>query len=238
MESTTGTKESPPQSPKRYVRRGLDVAILIAGLVVLLVSSVLVKDGVSSWEEQLFRWVNELSDAIYPVIYPFMQYGTFITIPVLAVVAFVCGYRRLALVFIVSGVGIYLLAKVVKSVVERERPRVLLDHVIEHGAGQESLGFPSGHAAVAGALAVAVIGYLSWRWVLASFVLAGIVCFGRVYIGAHFPLDVIAGFAMGAAMAALVHLIMGVPVDRSVHAAPLWRWRREEPLPEVASPSM
>ncbi len=238
MESTMGTERSAPQPTKRFVRRGSDVAILVAGLLVLLVSSVIVEDGLSSWEAQLFRWVNELASGIYPVIYPFMQYGTFITIPVVTVIAFVCGYRRLALVFVVSGVGIYLLAKVVKIVVERERPRFLLDNVIEHGAGQQSLGFPSGHAAVAGALAVAVIGYLSWRWVLASFVLAGVVCFGRVYIGAHFPLDVAAGFAMGAAMAALVHLVMGVPADRSLHAAPLWRRRPRDDLPEVPSPAM
>jgi membrane-associated phospholipid phosphatase len=213
------------------------VVILIVGLLILVLCATVVENDLTSWESQLFRWVNELSASIYPAIYPFMQYGTFITIPLVALIAFVCGYRRLALVFVVSGVGIYLVAKLVKVVVERERPRFLLGSVVEHGAGQESLGFPSGHAAVAGALAVALIGYLSWRWVLASFGLAAVVCFGRVYVGAHFPLDVVAGLAMGAAMAAVVHLVMGVPIDRSVHAEPLWRRRREYRLPEVPSPS-
>ncbi len=81
METTIDTRESAPRPDKRYERRGLDVAIAIAGLLVLLVSSVIVEAGLSSWEAQLFRWLNELPAGIYTVIYPFMQYGTFITIP-------------------------------------------------------------------------------------------------------------------------------------------------------------
>jgi membrane-associated phospholipid phosphatase len=144
-----------------------------------------------------------------------MQYGTFATIPVVAAIAFACGQRRLAVVFLVSGVGIYVIARVVKVIAERDRPMELLGTIVSHGPTQTGAGFPSGHAAVAGALAFAVIGYVSRPWVIASFVLAAVVVFGRVFIGAHFPLDVLAGFALGAAAAATVHLVWGVPERRT-----------------------
>jgi glycosyltransferase 2 family protein len=91
----------------------------------------------------------------------------------------------------------------------------VLGNAVSHGPTQTGAGFPSGHAAVAGALAFAVIGYLSRPWIIASFALAAIVLFGRVYIGAHFPLDVLGGFALGAAAAATVHLVWGVPDRRT-----------------------
>jgi membrane-associated phospholipid phosphatase len=64
--------------------------------------------------------------------------------------------------------------------------------------GADSLGYPSGHAAVAAALTVVVSAHLSVRWVIAALALGGIVLFGRRYVGAHLPLDVIGGAALGA----------------------------------------
>jgi undecaprenyl-diphosphatase len=116
-------------------------------------------------------------------------------------------------------VGIYLLAKVVKEITERARPMELLGDAVAHGPTQTGAGFPSGHAAVAGALAFAAVGYLSRRWIIASFALAAIVLFGRIYVGAHLPLDVVGGFALGAAAAAIVHLAWGVP-ERNEDPAP------------------
>lgn len=63
--------------------------------------------------------------------------------------------------------------------------------------------FPSGHAttAFAGAVVVAVA---VPRLAVPSFVLAAAVAYSRVYVGVHYPLDVIAGAALGTAVAATV----------------------------------
>ncbi len=161
----------------------------------------------------MFRWANELPDALRPAVWPLMQYGTFITIPLLTVIALGLGRWRLALAIAMSGVGVYLLAKVVKGWVERGRPGALLDGVeMREVFGEGSLGFPSGHAAVAAALTVVAFAYLGRRWIAVALTLAGIVAFGRMYVGAHLPLDLIGGFALGVVAASAINLVMGVPV--------------------------
>ena len=70
-------------------------------------------------EETLFRKVNGLPESLFPLIWPLMQYGTFITIPLLALVAFAFRRWRLGLAMLVAGVGVYLVAKVLKEVVSR-----------------------------------------------------------------------------------------------------------------------
>ena len=189
--------------------RRWNLAVLCVSSVVLVVTTLVARAALTSVEVTIFRAVNDLPQAVYTVVWPFMQYGTFVTIPALAVVALLFRRYRLALSLALAGVGVYLLALVVKQIVERGRPDALLAGVEERevfGAG--SLGFPSGHAAVAAALTVVVAAHLSVRWMIAALVLWTIVVFGRIYVGAHLPLDVIGGAALGAVAGSAVNLIV------------------------------
>jgi undecaprenyl-diphosphatase len=196
-------------------RRTVDLVLLIAGSVVLAASMAAAASGSpSDLEIRVFRWANDLPDAIRPLVWPLMQFGTFITIPLLTLVAFAFRRWRLGIAMAVAGVGVYLLAKVVKGWVERGRPGALLDGVqMREVFGEGSLGFPSGHAAVAAALTVVVAAYLGHRWLAIGLALAAIVLFGRMYVGAHLPLDLVGGFALGVVAASATNLILGVPAS-------------------------
>jgi undecaprenyl-diphosphatase len=76
-------------------------------------------------------------------------------------------------------------------VYEDPRPLVGLPH---------SGAFPSGHAASAFAAAT-VIAWASRRLAVPAYLLAALVAWSRVYVGVHWPLDVIGGAALGTLVA-------------------------------------
>jgi membrane-associated phospholipid phosphatase len=198
----------PKSSVRERGRVEWNLVVLGVASILLLVASIAAKAQLSTLETRLFRLVNELPDAIRTFIWPLMQYGTFITIPIVSVIALLLHRYRLALALALAGVGVYLLALVVKQIVERGRPGALLTGVEQREVfGEDSLGFPSGHAAVAAALSVVVAAHLSMRWTIAALALGTVVLIGRIYVGAHLPLDVIGGAALGAVAGSAVNLI-------------------------------
>jgi undecaprenyl-diphosphatase len=131
----------------------------------------------------------------------------------------------MALDITVVGVAAYLGAGIFKQIFERARPHQLLASVIVRGDSATGLGFVSGHAAVAAALATAAHPYLSPRGRRIVWILAFLVMVSRVYVGAHLPLDVIGGAGLGYAIGALMHLVLGAPEGHPM-PYPVRRMRR------------
>jgi len=79
------------------------------------------------------------------------------------------------------------------------RPHTVFPHALVLVAHSQDYSFPSDHAVMAGAVAAGVL--LTHRRLGTATVLAAVVmAFARVYVGAHFPLDVIVGLLLGAAV--------------------------------------
>jgi membrane-associated phospholipid phosphatase len=92
-----------------------------------------------------------------------------------------------------------LIALVLKTTVDRQRPYETvteIDPLLRAAVGNS---FPSGHAATSFAGAV-LLGHFFPRALPALLALAALVAVSRVYIGVHYPLDVLGGAALGAAV--------------------------------------
>ena len=97
--------------------------------------------------------------------------------------------------------------------VAEPRPYTALAHVELLVQRSGDFSFVSDHAAMAGAVATGLL-YVERRLGVFTWFAALVLAFARVYVGAHYPHDVVAGLALGAAV---------VVVGRTV-AQPLLRW--------------
>jgi undecaprenyl-diphosphatase len=110
-------------------------------------------------------------------------------------------WRRASVAAVLSaGLGLAV-GKVISELVDRARPFVADPHGVHlFAAHAADPGFPSDHATAAFAIATAI--FLRKRgWGIFALVLATILSVGRVALGVHYPTDVIAGAALGAAAA-------------------------------------
>ena len=204
-----------------YRRRRGDVVALVAGGVALAACFIVMGrvDRVPDAERSVFHAINDLPGWIGHVVEPVMQLGWYGSVLIAAVLAIAIGLLTkhpragavCGLAIGLSGTGAYLAARLAKHIVNRGRPASMLQEVRIRGAAPAGLGFPSGHSAVSTAIVLVVVPYLMWRWRWALLALPPVVAFARVYVGAHLPLDVVAGLAIGVMCASIVNLAFGVP---------------------------
>jgi membrane-associated phospholipid phosphatase len=118
------------------------------------------------------------------------------------------GHIRRAVFFVLAVGGSALLNLLAKAVYQRERPDLWLSIAPEH-----TFSFPSGHAMGSATLATAVVvlcWHTAWRWPALLIGVGFVLWVGasRVYLGVHFPSDILAGWAAAVTWVCAVTLIV------------------------------
>ena len=164
---------------------------------------------VSAREERLFRTINNMSPALRAPVWVVMQSGSLAAVPLAAAAAFPRN-RPTATALAIDGTAVWALCKLVKRVIRRGRPGHHLADVVIYGAAQRGAGFPSGHAAVATTLVAIGSRVLPRRAARVVWAVPVIVGASRQFVGAHLPLDVAGGAALGLSTGTLTNLVLDV----------------------------
>ena len=197
----------------RFAASRSDVIAVVAGLVVVAIGMVIVRNGtVPGWEKSMFHAVNDLPAWLYRPLWPFQQLGALAVGPVVAIIAALFRKFRLAICVLIATVAKLVVERAVKVFVSRQRPGTSIGHNV-HLRGDVTVSgesFVSGHAVLVAAIAGVVTPYLPGRWKVVPWIVVFMVMLTRVYVGAHNPLDVVCGAALGAAVAGVINIASGV----------------------------
>ncbi len=218
--------------PSRQFSAAALIMVICAGLVYWELGFGLLNDVGFAWDESIMLALYSLRQPWLNAFFLFITRSgdVLIVIPVLAILAYLWrrSERITAVLYLVSVITFPLISLVIKNDFARPRQEIIPPLTIEH-----TYSFPSGHSltatAVYGFAAVLlwqrgqrVLALLSGFWVF-------MIGLSRVYLGAHYPSDVLASYAAGTIM-----LIIILYIDKRLNA---WNDRRRSLNEDNYAPS-
>ena len=212
-----------PTRPARVP--GARAAGLLAGVGVVLfgASALLVKTGATGWDVSLFRIFNQVPPAAASVLTPLSRLflPVSITIVVLLTVVYLLARNRSVLpvaVAVVAAGAAWVLANVAKVIADRPRPYLVTADAVLRQHPAHGTSFPSSHTAVTLAVAIALVPFLARPLAAVGIGYAVLVGWSRVYLGVHYPLDILAGAGIGMAAGGAVLLALRALLRRAGQA--------------------
>lgn len=139
-----------------------------------------------------------------PFFYLITQLGSSLTLTALGALAAIFGRNRLKAFGIVLLIGMLMaipLIDDVKDIVKRPRPESAIYY---YPLINNNYSFPSGHALSIFLAATLLGAYFGLRFYAAGYVMAAAVSLSRLYLGVHYPSDILGGAVIGIAMGELL----------------------------------
>jgi membrane-associated phospholipid phosphatase len=191
-----------------FAQRALMIMLFIFAMIVL---SLLWSVG-----QRLDTWVFLLINlrGYHPkwldrVMWLVTQVGNVVTAVLLVATFFALNMRRLAIEVTLGTITLWLLVETIKELTDRARPFLALESTRVIGWREPGRSFPSGHTSQAFFLMTLFIYHFQpgILGMITLYAVALLVGFTRMYVGAHYPRDVIAGAVLGSLWGVLMTLI-------------------------------
>ncbi len=148
----------------------------------------------SNWQNKSFSLLTNLGGLCFQACLALLL----ILLPATRDIGFKLGISQL----IVAGS-----VQLIKVIVSRNRPYITLANIIPLKTARD-YSFPSGHTAVAFSAALTINSSVPLVISIISFVLAVLIGYSRIYIGVHYPSDVIVGGLIGYVIAGILLLVL------------------------------
>ncbi len=161
---------------------------------------------------QIFRAINESTIELRPLITIFLYMGTYPGAITFLLISLWKRNKRLAEGILITTLILFLLEFSLKLIVGRDRPGGLIEDVILREQLFASFGFPSGHTALSVALALIISPYVNKPVRILLVIYAALVAIGRIYVGVHFPSDVLGGVFLGLIVGMIMRFFYAPPV--------------------------
>ena len=191
--------------PSRPVRRppsGTPLVLIATGALAFLSAALLVHTGATRLDVRLFRFINDVpswaSAILTPLSKVFLPAGLVVVIALAVVYVTVRNRSVLPILVAAAAAGLaWLLSSLAKAAADRPRPYQVIPDAVLRQQPAHGTSFPSSHTTIAVATVIALLPFLPRPLARAAIVFAALVAWSRIYLGVHYPLDVIGGAGLG-----------------------------------------
>lgn len=239
----------------RYVHNayGIFGIFLVAGAAVAVVCTWLFSElaervragGTQAFDEKVMRWLGaHQNPTMQRVMLEITALGTGTVVAMIVIIAglflWLNAHKHSAILLMAATFGAMILDNLLKIGFDRPRPQVF-----KWGTYAASSSFPSGHA-MSSVVVYGTVAYLAARLqrnarsrvltlTLAAIIIV-LICSSRLYLGVHYPSDVLAGLVVGLAWAAFCMTVLEAAQLYAKFRAPQML-EVEHPAAKGASPS-
>ncbi|WLD92449.1 phosphatase PAP2 family protein [Alkalihalobacillus sp. AL-G] len=215
-------KKVPANQHQKWFRFTFAIAIV---LIILFIVLGYFHETLTKFDIVIMEQIWDLRNGVFTQFFILITYvgSAYVSYPLLIVLSvhfFVNGPKRLSVILIFNLVGVRYMNGFLKDIYGRTRPDG--NPLVDVGG----LSFPSGHTMNSTAF-IGLLSYILWIYLSQnginknnSLVVTGVLIFliglSRVYLGVHYPSDVIAGFAAGGIWLLLSMVLLRLWVPRSM----------------------